>query len=244
LGAATNFDTTRIRFGEMIAGVSGLVLFISLFLEWYSVSAKTAFINVSRGASGWEALGFIDILLFLISAVAIGAAVAKAMNVLPRLPASTGFITLVLGALALLLVLFRIISIPDNGADAIAGVDVSRSFGIFVALLAAAGVTLGGWLTWNEEGKPKPSGAGRGAGAPGGAPLGQGQPPYGGGQAQQSAAQPSAGTAPASSAAAASAPAAQPEAPAGAKADWYPDPRGEKRLRYWDGSQWTDHTAD
>jgi uncharacterized RDD family membrane protein YckC len=27
-------------------------------------------------------------------------------------------------------------------------------------------------------------------------------------------------------------------------ADWYPDPKGEKRLRYWDGSEWTDHTAD
>ena len=28
------------------------------------------------------------------------------------------------------------------------------------------------------------------------------------------------------------------------KADWYPDPRGETRLRYFDGSKWTDHTAD
>lgn len=27
-------------------------------------------------------------------------------------------------------------------------------------------------------------------------------------------------------------------------ADWYPDPQGLKRLRWWDGSQWTDHTAD
>lgn len=26
--------------------------------------------------------------------------------------------------------------------------------------------------------------------------------------------------------------------------DWYPDPRGEARLRYWDGSAWTDRTAD
>ena len=26
-------------------------------------------------------------------------------------------------------------------------------------------------------------------------------------------------------------------------ADWYPDPRGEARLRYWDGINWTDHTA-
>ena len=27
-------------------------------------------------------------------------------------------------------------------------------------------------------------------------------------------------------------------------ANWYPDPKGEKRLRYWDGQQWTDHVAD
>ncbi len=27
-------------------------------------------------------------------------------------------------------------------------------------------------------------------------------------------------------------------------ADWYSDPKGTARLRYWDGSQWTDHVAD
>lgn len=27
-------------------------------------------------------------------------------------------------------------------------------------------------------------------------------------------------------------------------ANWYPDPSGEKRLRWWDGRRWTDHTAD
>ena len=32
----------------------------------------------------------------------------------------------------------------------------------------------------------------------------------------------------------------QPAAPAG----WHPDPWGQKRLRYWDGTQWTGHTAD
>ena len=26
-------------------------------------------------------------------------------------------------------------------------------------------------------------------------------------------------------------------------ANWYDDPRGEARLRYWDGAAWTDHTA-
>jgi uncharacterized RDD family membrane protein YckC len=27
------------------------------------------------------------------------------------------------------------------------------------------------------------------------------------------------------------------------KADWYPDPQGQARLRYWDGQRWTDHTS-
>lgn len=25
---------------------------------------------------------------------------------------------------------------------------------------------------------------------------------------------------------------------------WHPDPYGERRLRWWDGQQWTGHTAD
>lgn len=32
----------------------------------------------------------------------------------------------------------------------------------------------------------------------------------------------------------------QPPTPAG----WYPDPQGQAAQRYWDGSQWTDHTSD
>jgi hypothetical protein len=30
---------------------------------------------------------------------------------------------------------------------------------------------------------------------------------------------------------------------AGAPADWYPDPAGNARLRYWNGEKWTEHTA-
>jgi uncharacterized RDD family membrane protein YckC len=31
---------------------------------------------------------------------------------------------------------------------------------------------------------------------------------------------------------------------ASAKADWYPDPQGQARLRYWDGQSWTEHTSN
>jgi uncharacterized RDD family membrane protein YckC len=29
----------------------------------------------------------------------------------------------------------------------------------------------------------------------------------------------------------------------GQAADWYPDPQGQARLRYWDGQRWTEHTS-
>lgn len=39
------------------------------------------------------------------------------------------------------------------------------------------------------------------------------------------------------------APSAPPPGGGGQKADWYPDPQGQARLRYWDGQRWTDHTS-
>jgi uncharacterized RDD family membrane protein YckC len=31
--------------------------------------------------------------------------------------------------------------------------------------------------------------------------------------------------------------------PGGQPANWYPDPHGQARLRYWDGQRWTEHTS-
>jgi hypothetical protein len=251
----TNFDTTRLRFGDMIAGGAGVVLLISLFLDWYSasVTAQVGGIKRSQDAgsgNAFDTLGFIPVLLLIIAIITIAVVALRALNMIPRtLPISPGALVLVVGGIAALLVLFRLIIVPDfaDAAGVGAGnfnvpgfsvkVDVStgRSFGIFIALLAAIGVVVGGWLTWNEEGRPMPGSAGARGGAPaGGGAIGGGQP---GGYAQPAAAQPVA-TQPV---------ATDPVAPAAGQAqpaDWYPDPRGEKRLRYWDGSQWTDHTAD
>jgi uncharacterized RDD family membrane protein YckC len=64
--------------------------------------------------------------------------------------------------------------------------------------------------------------------APQPAPAGEPAAPA----AQPTAAQPTAPPQP-------PAPAAPPMPPA----NWYPDPSGQARLRYWDGARWTDHTA-
>jgi hypothetical protein len=256
----TSFDTTRLRFGDIVAGIGGVVLFLSLFLDWFSITSKAEVLGQSRetsvGVSGWSGLSFIDILLLIIALVAIAIAVLRALNMMPSLPVTPGMILLGLGGLAVLLVLFRLIFVPDFGTGDItevsaagfkASVDTGRSFGIFIGLLAAVAVAVGGWLTWTEEGKPMPSGAGGGAPGGAGGAIGGGQPAAGGyaqppvgGQTTAAAPPAAAPVAADPNATAAAPPAAAPAQPA----DWYPDPRGEKRLRYWDGSQWTDHTAD
>ena len=39
-------------------------------------------------------------------------------------------------------------------------------------------------------------------------------------------------------------PGAPPTSPPASPPAWHPDPHGQHRLRYWDGSAWTDHTWD
>jgi hypothetical protein len=138
-------DTSRLTTGEVIAGIGGIVLLISLFLPWYGVSVDIAGISASTSGSGWEALGFIDVLLFLISVAAIGIVAARAAGSLPDdVPAPV--ILLGLGALAVLLVLYRIIDIPVDG-DVPDQVNLSRKVGVFIALIGSAAVAYGGWRT-------------------------------------------------------------------------------------------------
>ena len=140
-------DTSRLTTGDMIAGVGGVVLLISLFLPWYGVSIDIGGVSASDSGTGWEALDFIDILLLAVSVAAIGVVAARAAGQLP--PEVPGAVVLLaLGALAMLLVLYRIIDIPvDDVPDE---VDLSRKIGIFIALIGAAAVAYGGWRTNTE----------------------------------------------------------------------------------------------
>jgi len=139
-------DTSRISFGEMVAAVSGAVLFIVMFMPWYGISAG----GVSLNVNAWERFSFIDILLFLASLLAIGVALARATGNMPTgLPAPPGLIVAGAGALALLLILFRLISTP--GDDLGGAVDLGRKIGIFLGLIAAGGITFGGYTAGNER---------------------------------------------------------------------------------------------
>ncbi len=147
-------DTSRISFGEMVAGASGVALFIVMFFPWYGVSVEGAGSDIDGpDFNAWESFSFIDILLFLVALVTIGLVVARAAGETPGgLPAPPGLIIAAAGALAVLLVLYRLIDPPGedfSGFGVEAG--VARKVGVFLGLIAAGGITFGGWTAMNER---------------------------------------------------------------------------------------------
>jgi hypothetical protein len=145
-------DVNRLNTGEKLAGVSGVVLLLVMFIfDWFSIDVAGGAFEISGGLNAWESFSFIDIILFLAAVSGIALAAVKAMDgTSGDLPLST--ITAGIGGLAVLLVLFRIISppgfdIPDNS-----GIDVGRDIGVFLGFLAALGVAAGGYMAMQEEG--------------------------------------------------------------------------------------------
>jgi hypothetical protein len=67
----------------------------------------------------------------------------SAMGTSVNLPVAASALTAGLGILATLLILYRIIDPPG---------DAAREFGVFLGLIAAAGIAVGGWLSMQEEG--------------------------------------------------------------------------------------------
>ena len=135
-------DTSKLSLGDQIAAASGIALIVVMFLPWYGVDVNVGAFSASESANAWEALSFIDILLFLVGLVAIGVPVAKATGSLPD-DVPGPLLVLAVGGLGVLLVLFRLLDLPtpDGGG----GVDFGRKIGIFLGLIATAGVAYGGW---------------------------------------------------------------------------------------------------
>lgn len=140
----------NLRTGEKIAGASGVALILIMFIfDWFSVSAEGG-VGPSFGGNAWEVFGGIDIVLFLAALAGIGLAIMAASQSQVDIPVALSAITAGLGGLATLLVIYRIIDPPDGGFGDV--IDVSRSIGVFLGLIAAAGITYGGWVAMQEEG--------------------------------------------------------------------------------------------
>jgi hypothetical protein len=190
-------EVDRLSTGEKISAVSAILLFIFMFFDWFGVkvSSVTGFSgSLSGGGSAWDALDVIPIFLMAAIVVALAVAVIRLTDADVEPPFSLNTIVAALGALAVILILYRIINPPDTPEFAGVSVDVTLKFWIFVSLAAAAGIAYGGYSAMREEGTTFGDAADRLSGRSGGgaAPGGGGShipptppPPHGVGEQGQ-----------------------------------------------------------
>jgi hypothetical protein len=126
--------------GERLTWVAGLVLALSAFTGWYAGSGEGPTIAVI----GWHT-GALGKLVFLIGLAVIALTVLREAGI--ALPAAVpeSLIVIVLGSIATVLILIRLISIPDEFFP------YERGIGIWISLVAAVLVIVAGLLRATDE---------------------------------------------------------------------------------------------
>ena len=126
---------------DRIIWVSALILMLSALMGWYAGSGN----GIKLAVIGWHT-GTLGKLVFFIGFAVLVIAILRAFGIVlpPSVPES--LVVLALGALATVFVLIRVIEIPD----AVLPAD-GRGIGLWISLLAALGVIVGGLLRAVEE---------------------------------------------------------------------------------------------
>jgi hypothetical protein len=149
-------ELDKLSPGEKISAVSGILLFVFMFFDWFGVevSGVPGFSGTVGGVGGsaWDALDAIPIFLMIAIVAALGVAVVRLTDADLEPAVSLNAIVAALGGLAVLLILYRIVDPPGGGSFGGVSVDVTLKLGIFLSLLAAAGIAYGGWSAMREEG--------------------------------------------------------------------------------------------
>lgn len=92
-------DTTKLSQGQMVAAIGGLVLIISLFLDWTSgVSVTVGSTTVSGGGgNAFDVFSGMDIILLIIGIASIALAGAAAMDAAAGVPSNAAWLLALLG---------------------------------------------------------------------------------------------------------------------------------------------------
>lgn len=126
--------------GGRLTFLFGLLLTVSAFTGWYSRGGVGPTVSVI----GWNTGNIGKAVLFLgLATVLLVALRELGVDMPASVPES--LVAIVLGSVATILVLVRIVSIPDTFFDA------SRGIGIWISLVCAIGIIAAGLLEASEE---------------------------------------------------------------------------------------------
>ncbi|MGZ8741083.1 MAG: hypothetical protein ACXWZ8_10855 [Gaiellaceae bacterium] len=127
--------------GQMLTWVSGLVLAISAFTDWYVGSGP----GPTTSVIGWHT-GPLGKLVFFIALAVLALVILREAGI--ELPATVpeSLVITALGALSTIFVLIRLLSVPDEFFGW-----RGRGIGIFISLVASLLVIAAGLLRAGEE---------------------------------------------------------------------------------------------
>lgn len=147
-----DIELSRLRLGEAVAGLGGLVLLFSLFVTtWYGttgpISPTAALLGASTSYNGWHALTDLRWLILITAGLAIALAYFQATRRAPAIPVSLSVIVSVLALLTVLFLIYRVlINVP--GPDSV----IDRKAGAYLGLISSLAVLYGAYASLRHEG--------------------------------------------------------------------------------------------
>jgi hypothetical protein len=119
-------DLRRLRSGELLAGASAAGLLAVMFADWFG------------GASAWETMTIARVALVVLVLCTVALLVLTVSRTV-AMATSMAAITMAVGAIALLLVVYRVV-VNEPGRNAVVSVDVGAYVGLALVVGVMAGV--------------------------------------------------------------------------------------------------------
>jgi hypothetical protein len=137
-------DANRLSQGQLVAALSAIVLFIISFLPWFGISGAVTVggttIGGSQNFSLWEIENPLDIYLMIVILVALAPAAMALLGDRADAPMAA-MATALLGGVGTILILYQVFDTPGI---------TDRKIGLFLGLIACAGIAVGGYLSMQE----------------------------------------------------------------------------------------------
>jgi hypothetical protein len=128
----------KVRNGELIAALGGVVLIASLFMPWYGSDGTSDSVNA------WQAFGIVHVILLVCGLFGPLLLVLHLQQKTAAVPLAIAGLGAWLALLAIALVLLRGLAFTPLHAG-------NREWGILVALAAAAALFVGCWRSIGDE---------------------------------------------------------------------------------------------
>jgi hypothetical protein len=155
----------RLRLGEWVGLIAGVLLFVALFLDWFSIETGTPLVTFGtgelvEGVRGWSGLGWPIVFML---AVEIGLALAMAATTITKHPAALAVGSTVVctawGIVTTITLLVRLsLGQPDLG-EGLPNSAVDVLAGAHLGLLLSALIPFGSWLAMGDERTDAPESA-------------------------------------------------------------------------------------